>query len=480
MSDLLSVDNLVAWLVQIAVIALVGAALPTLLRVRHPKSQLFYYHAVLAFCFALPLLEPLRHPLLLVSGVVDAPAPPAAANPSVSWTSILLGILAAGVVVKLCWLAAGLWQLRRYRRSAIPLYPVPVAIHEARKLTGADAIFCVSKDVSGPATMGFADPVVLLPPSFLSLDEDAQRSVACHELLHVQRNDWLVTLLEEFAGALLWFQPAISWLLGKARLSREQLVDAEVVRLNAPAPYIEALLSMAVVSKGRFALPAAPFFTEGHLVHRMRSLLASPKRSLVRLCVSYLSAASLLGFAVWSVIVVFPLDGEAMVVLPTPRFGPVVVHVLASEPLAPKPAAPRAQQFDVRVPAPVDPKRNEHDVVYFVNAEGAAGIAIAPFANGFVPPPPPPPLMQTFTVRALRPGAIATPEEVQKFIDSFPQSHVQVTQTPEGLIQRVEVTRRISDEATTSPARRGFILGVVGANTATGAAISTEPGDSVH
>jgi len=45
--------------------------------------------------------------------------------------------------------------------------------------------------------------------------------------LHVRRHDWLITLIEELAGTLLWFNPAIWLLLAQTRLAREQLVDAE-------------------------------------------------------------------------------------------------------------------------------------------------------------------------------------------------------------------------------------------------------------
>jgi beta-lactamase regulating signal transducer with metallopeptidase domain len=58
------------------------------------------------------------------------------------------------------------------------------------------------------------------PESFLALEDEAKLGVACHELLHVRRNDWLITLIEEFVGSLLWFHPAIWWVLGQTRLAR--------------------------------------------------------------------------------------------------------------------------------------------------------------------------------------------------------------------------------------------------------------------
>ena len=58
---------------------------------------------------------------------------------------------------------------------------------------------------------------------------EAQTGILCYELIHGWRRDWMVTILEEVYASLLWFHPAIWWLLSQTRLVREQLVDAEVV-----------------------------------------------------------------------------------------------------------------------------------------------------------------------------------------------------------------------------------------------------------
>jgi hypothetical protein len=48
--------NLLAWIVQTALFASVAALLPILFRVRHPKTQLYYCHAALAFCLIPPAI----------------------------------------------------------------------------------------------------------------------------------------------------------------------------------------------------------------------------------------------------------------------------------------------------------------------------------------------------------------------------------------------------------------------------------------
>src|SRR5262249_22589480 len=155
-------------------------------------------------------------------------------------------VIVAGIALRLTWLAAGLWQIERYRSKARSLDPLPESVTAACATTGVEAAFRISSKASGPVTFGILRPVGLLPPSFLELGTDAQRAIACHELLHVRRKDWLINLIEEFVSVALWFHPLVWWLLSQTRLAREQVVDAEVVRLTANRePYIDALLSMA-------------------------------------------------------------------------------------------------------------------------------------------------------------------------------------------------------------------------------------------
>jgi beta-lactamase regulating signal transducer with metallopeptidase domain len=84
----------------------------------------------------------------------------------------------------------------------------------------------VSNEISGPVTFGFFRPAILLPPS--ALDDEA---IACHELVHVRRRDWLYTVFEESILAVFWFHPALWWLVSEIQLAREQSVDQEVVTI---------------------------------------------------------------------------------------------------------------------------------------------------------------------------------------------------------------------------------------------------------
>jgi TonB family protein len=315
-------DNVVPWILQVLVIGSLGAVLPLMFRIRHPRSQLIYCHLLLAACFALPVIQPWRHPVITAEvgqNVIDAPAivlpktmtGGAVSTAPISWHQMAVLIFLAGVAIRLCSTLAGLWELRRYRKSAAPLYALPEPVRAARSIVKADADFFTTAG-AGPLTFGFFRRMILLPKSFQDLNEQAQLGIACHELLHVRRNDWLVTLLEELAASLFWFHPAIWWVLAQTRLAREQLVDAEVVRLtSAREPYINALLEIAGARPTLDLAPAPLFLRKRHLFQRMHFLLSEVSMTRFRLFSSYGSMVAILVLAGWVVLVSFPLIGKA-------------------------------------------------------------------------------------------------------------------------------------------------------------------------
>ena len=86
----------------------------------------------------------------------------------------------------------------------------------------------------------------MLTPGICDMPAHVQEAIACHELLHVQRRDWLYELLEAAVVTVLWFHPAIWMLIGRIRLAREQVVDEATIRLTESRErYVESLLAVA-------------------------------------------------------------------------------------------------------------------------------------------------------------------------------------------------------------------------------------------
>jgi len=288
--------NLAAWSAQVAVLALAAAALFRLVPVERPGVRLALGQSLLALMLALPLLQPWRAGDVavtsrLVPWSAAALTAPSAADqpltvPATAWTAVAI-VLAAGAMLRLLRLATALLDLRLLGRGARPL-EAPPWLRELRDELAPRARFVVSDRLPSPATFGFQRALVVLPASFESARRETQAALALHELLHVRRGDWLALVAEELVKAVLFFHPAVHWLLGRIRLAREQCIDAAVVRrLGGRQTYLESLVESARARTGARAVPAAPFFhaplfQESHLRERVDLLLKEATMSSAR------------------------------------------------------------------------------------------------------------------------------------------------------------------------------------------------------
>lgn len=354
--------NLLALTIQAGVLVLVGAPLPRLLGIWSPRARLAYFRSLLLACLLLPFLQPWlpgpfvaspeagRAPGLSVnatSGDVSADTLPAADRlPRLGLTNIVV----AGIVIRLAWLGLGLLALRRLRRRSTLLDPPPPTIRDAVLLVGAHAEFRVADRAISPVTFGMIRPVVLVPIDFAGFGEDQQKAIACHELIHVRRRDWIRSLGDEAVRAVAWFHPAAWWLTAQIRLSREQVVDQEAVaRLEARKPYLDALLRLASSERRPRLVPAALFLGRTHLSERVTLLLKEVRMSRPRLALSFLGMALLLFLTGRTIVGAVPLRGAASAP-PDPQqtLGAARPGQVTASPVLPgKPALPR-KIHDVR------------------------------------------------------------------------------------------------------------------------------------
>ncbi len=302
--------NLIAYSAQIGILVMAGAALPRLFRMRSPGPMLIYWQCLLAVCVLLPLFES-RQPApagSLAHFAVTAALAPIPGPGSGSFLTIALALIGAGSMIRLAWYAAGLWKLTRFRNAAQALDPAPRWMQEIENRLGTHAAIYVSPEINAPASFG---RTILLPAAWLETQPEWQRAIACHELLHVHRRDWPFHLIEEVVRGLFWFHPAVWWLVGRIHLTREQVVDRQVLQLEIPREsYMQALLAAARLHDTHAALPAPCFSRKHELTQRLEKIVEEVSMSKRRLFISLMGIAiglALAGhFAVWS----FPLQSS--------------------------------------------------------------------------------------------------------------------------------------------------------------------------
>ena len=323
--------NLAAWSAQAAALIAASALAAWLARLRSPRVRLAYWQILLLLCLLLPVAEPWQRATGAKVDVTMTATRPASHQDApqypLPWRSALLAALAAGFAVRAVWLATGFAKLRGWRRTAVPFDPLPAHLDRLRAEIAPGAEFRMSAAVSGPVTFGLRRPLIVLPEHFAALPEDTQEAVACHELLHVRRGDWIVTIAEETIRALLWFHPAVWWLVSQMQLAREQAVDQEVVRLTRKrSEYLQALLALAGDQPVLDLAPATLFLRKRHLKYRVALLLkegSMSKRNLLSFCAA---SCGLLVAAGWFALHTFPLQAAPA---PQDSSGPVLLHSVA-------------------------------------------------------------------------------------------------------------------------------------------------------
>jgi TonB family protein len=306
--------NLVAYSAQVAMVVAVGAALAALVRVDAAGVRYVYWRALLALCLMLPWLQ-VRRPVIVAveNGAALAFTPSASlsaggqATPvqtaGLDWISLVTVILLAGVALRLCRVGLGLWRLRRLRQAGTIVAPSAIN-DEAQELVRARAeIRYVSS--GQPVTFGFRRPVVLLPEMLRTQSDQIQQVVVCHELFHVRRRDWIWVVAEELLKSVLWFHPAVLWLIARVRLAREEVVDElTVLATSQRRAYIEALLVFADTPS---QAPAAAFARRRHLFRRMVSISKETVMSSRRILASVATMTAVIAVGVWTAVAVFPL-----------------------------------------------------------------------------------------------------------------------------------------------------------------------------
>jgi len=285
-----------SYALQSGLLLIVGLLLPRLIRLRHPRTLLIYWRVLLIVVLLLPLapLDWARQaplPYMTLEGLqveeVVATTLPATLQ-GLSWRIVLL--FATGItVLGFFRLALGLGYLNKCRRQAQPLAPTPAPVSRILERLGLEVPFLVSDRLTAPLTYGWLRPTVLLPGSFCGLTADQQEGVACHELVHVRRRDWPVTFLDELLRAVVWFHPAVWLILPRIALSREQVVDADTVRLTGKRrQYLDALWRVVCSSQQTVAAMAVPFLGRRDLVDRVAWLKKEIPMSKARIVFSVL------------------------------------------------------------------------------------------------------------------------------------------------------------------------------------------------
>lgn len=133
----------------------------------------------------------------------------------------------------------------------------------------------ISNQISEPIVIGYLKPVILVPLGlFCGLSPIQVEAIFIHELAHIRRADYWVNIFQNLVETLLFFHPAIWWISGQVRKTRENCCDDWVIAIGSdPTIYAKTLLdihSFNHLPKTHLAMSATG--KKGHLTQRIHRL----------------------------------------------------------------------------------------------------------------------------------------------------------------------------------------------------------------
>lgn len=139
-----------------------------------------------------------------------------------------------------------------------------------------------SQYIDVPCITGFVKPIILLPctiSTYLSADEI--QAILLHELAHIRRNDYLLNLLQQAIGILLFFNPFSILINRIINRERENSCDDVVIQTTgSPLVYAQALLKLEQNKQADWQLALAATGKKYHLLNRIERIMKTKRNTV--------------------------------------------------------------------------------------------------------------------------------------------------------------------------------------------------------
>lgn len=101
-------------------------------------------------------------------------------------------------------------------------------------------------EIKSPATVSWPRPLILLPEDFKAVCGDDDLAAISHEMAHIKRKDFAVSVFLELLGIAAFYHPVLHWLKRRVNASREVVCDDMAATVAVGRyEYASALLRLA-------------------------------------------------------------------------------------------------------------------------------------------------------------------------------------------------------------------------------------------
>lgn len=181
------------------------------------------------------------------------------------WAQGFIAVYLFGVLFTLFYLVLGLFLLNTIERQAVPS-ELQTRLDKLRRMSGVrhPVALKASNAIAHPQVWGWRRPTLLVPIHFHQNSAAEQDLALLHELGHVARNDWSLSIAGRVICALFWPLLPVWWLAANQRQLAERATDDWVLAThNRPEDYADLLLNSARVLQQDLpsqALNGSPLF----------------------------------------------------------------------------------------------------------------------------------------------------------------------------------------------------------------------------
>ena len=214
----------------------------------------------------------------------------------------LVGLWFLGILFSALRLFGGVWQLHIYktRETSVAGAEWQTKFKDlCHRLKIKQTVKLVqSKIVETPMVIGWLKPIVLVPASvFFGMNPHELETILAHELMHIQRRDYLVNFVQSFIEILFFYHPAAWWIGAQIRRERECACDDAVVKMleNSQMIYANALANLEEFrqSAKQTASPVLVAANGGKLMKRIERIINKNKNAKTGIFQTSLWSASL-------------------------------------------------------------------------------------------------------------------------------------------------------------------------------------------
>lgn len=187
-----------------------------------------------------------------------------------------------GFAVGLIRIAAGLWYIKRLRRSAHPVQEEWMDL--VKKLSGSlninRVVTMAEAGISSPMVVGFMKPMVLFPVGLLSgLSMEQVETILVHELSHVRRQDYIINLVQSIIETIFFFNPFVLLISSLIRDERENCCDDMVIAKGvSPISYVRTLAQLEA-SRSSSSLALGISGNQNQLLNRIKRIMENSAKN---------------------------------------------------------------------------------------------------------------------------------------------------------------------------------------------------------